>query len=172
MSDLSPIIDDLSRPSPEASNGADWQFVADGVMGGVSQGAITRERVDGREAYRLRGQVSLENNGGFLQMALDLVPDGGSVDASRFKGIALDVLGNGETYNLHLRTADVTRPWQSYRQSFIAGPRWETHTIAFEDFVAHRLDAPLDVRRLRRLGIVAIGRAFHADVSIGGLRFY
>ncbi|MFN3170064.1 MAG: CIA30 family protein [Hyphomicrobiales bacterium] len=179
------IIDDLSRPAPQASNGATWQFIADGVMGGVSQGAMAREMVDGRQAYRMRGQVSLDNDGGFIQMALDLASDGSAVDGSAFTGIALDVIdsslalgirpnraGNGETYNLHLRTTDVTRPWQSYRQSFIAGPEWETHRIPFTDFAPHRIDTPLNVTKLRRIGILAIGREFEADVSVGGLRFY
>lgn len=171
MSDLSPIIDDLSRPAPQASNGANWQFIADGVMGGVSQGAMDRETVGGRDAYRMRGAVSLENNGGFIQMALDLAPDGTAVNASAFTGIALNVLGNGETYNLHLRTTDVNRPWQSYRQSFIAGPIWETHRIPFADFTPHRIEALLDVTKLRRIGILAIGREFEADISVSGLRF-
>jgi hypothetical protein len=179
------IIDDLSRTAPQASNGARWQFIADGVMGGVSQGTMDRETVQGREAYRMRGAVSLENNGGFIQMALDLAPDGAAVDASAFTGIALDVMDsslalglrpnradNGETYNLHLRTTDVTRPWQSYRQSFIAGRVWETHHIPFTDLTPHRIDTPLDVRRLRRIGILAIGRVFDADVSVAGVRFY
>ncbi|MEO0382305.1 MAG: CIA30 family protein [Pseudomonadota bacterium] len=172
MNGLSPIIDDLSRPAPQASNGANWQFIADGVMGGVSQGAMARERVAGRAAYRMRGAVSLENNGGFIQMALDLAPDGAAVDASVFNGIALDVLGNDETYNLHLRTTDVTRPWQSYRQSFIAGQQWETHHIPFSDFAPHRIETPLNPAKLRRIGILAIGRAFDADVSVGGVRLY
>lgn len=166
------IIDDLSRSSPQASNGATWQFIADRVMGGMSQGAMTQETVDGHEAYRMRGAVSLENNGGFIQVALDLVPDGSAVDASAFTGLEIDVTGNGETYNLHLRTTDVTRPWQSYRQSFIAGPTWETHRIAFTDFAPHRIDTPLNVTKLRRIGILAIGRVFEADVSVGGVRFY
>ncbi|MEQ8658393.1 MAG: CIA30 family protein [Hyphomicrobiales bacterium] len=172
MSDLSPVIDDLSRPAPQASNGANWQFIADGVMGGVSLGAMDREKVEGREASRMRGAVSLENNGGFIQMALDLAPDGSAVDASAFTGLEIDVTGNGETYNLHLRTTDVTRPWQSYRQSFIARPTWETHRIPFADFTPHRIEALLDVTKLRRIGILAIGREFEADVSVGGLRFY
>ena len=133
---------------------------------------MTRETVDGREAYRIRGAVSLENNGGFIQVALDLTPDGSAVDASAFSGIALDVTGNGETYNLHLRTTDLTRPWQSYRQSLIAGPSWETHRVPFTDFAPHRIDTPMDVSKLRRLGILAIGRAVDADVSVGGVRFY
>ena len=163
------------------SNGMtqDIQFslVSDTVMGGRSSGALTRETVQGREAWRLQGTVSLENNGGFIQMAAD-VPG-----ANSFTGIAFDAIDSaialglrpgreGETYNIHLRTSDLTRPWQSYRQSFIAGPEWEMHRIPFADFAPHRTEAPLDLSRLRRIGIVAIGREFEADVSIADVAFY
>lgn len=141
-------------------------------MGGRSSGTLTRETVESREAYRLRGMVSLENNGGFVQMAADLNPDGSPFDTSTFTGIELDVTGNSETYNVHLRTSDLTRPWQSYRQSFMAGTEWETHRIPFTDFAPHRTETPLDLTKLRRIGILAIGRAFEADVSVADLRFY
>lgn len=165
-------IDDLSQKSPRASNGAAWELVADSVMGGVSNGTMRREVVQDREAIHMQGDVSLENNGGFLQIALDLAPDGAPIDASRWAGIELDLIGNDESYNLHLRTADVTRPWQSYRQSFIARPEWQTLRLPFADFEAHRIDALLDLSTLRRIGIVAIGRAFHTDIAIGGVRFH
>ena len=166
------VIDDLTQPPPRASNGAEWELIADRVMGGVSNGTMRREIVRDREAIHMQGDVSLENNGGFLQIALDLAPDGSSIDAGRWAGIEIDVIGNDESYNLHLRTADVTRPWQSYRQSFIARPEWQTLRLPFADFEAHRIDAPLDLSTLRRIGIVAIGRAFHADIAIGGVRFH
>jgi hypothetical protein len=166
------VIDDLSQPSPRASNGAAWELVTDRVMGGISNGTMRREVAQGREALHMQGDVSLENNGGFVQIALDLAAGGAPIDASRWTGIELDVIGNGESYNLHLRTADVARPWQSYRQSFIAKPEWQTLRLPFADFEAHRIDAPLDLSKLRRIGIVAIGRAFQADVAIAGIRFY
>jgi Complex I intermediate-associated protein 30 (CIA30) len=120
----------------------------------------------------MRGDVSLENNGGFVQMALDLAPDGGVVDAGAWAGIELDVIGNDENYGLHLRTDAVERPWQSYRQSFRAGASWRTVQLAFADFVPHRIEVPLDIHRLRRIGLVAIGRAFAADLAVGGVRFF
>jgi hypothetical protein len=40
------------------------------------------------------------------------------------------------------------------------------------EFAPHRIDLPLNVRRLRRVGIVAIGRAFAADVAVARLAFY
>lgn len=166
------VIDDLSQPHPRASHGAAWEMIADRVMGGVSSGTMRREVVRDREAIHLQGDVSLENNGGFLQIALDLAPDGSARDSSNWAGIEIDVIGNDETYNLHLRTADVARPWQSYRQSFVARPEWRTVRLPFAEFEAHRIDAPLDLSTIRRFGIVAIGRAFHADIAISGVRFY
>jgi hypothetical protein len=168
----SAVIDDLSEPAPRTPLGTSWELVRDGVMGGVSTGTLTRETVDGRPALRLRGEVRLENNGGFVQMALDLAPGGRSIDARGFARVALDVLGNDETYNLHLRTADVRRPWQSYRASFRAQPAWTTVELSFAEFAPHRVDAPLDLSTLRRIGIVAIGRAFTADLAVGGVRFF
>jgi hypothetical protein len=166
------VIDDLSRDDLVATIGTRWQLVTDRVMGGVSDGTLVRESVSGRPALRMRGDVSLENNGGFVQMALDLAPDGGVVDASSWTGIELDVIGNDEDYGVYLRTDAVERPWQSYRQSFRAGAAWRTVQLAFADFVPHRIEIPLDVRRLRRIGLVAIGRAFTADLAVGGVRFY
>lgn len=166
------VIDDLGRDNLVATIGTRWQLVTDRVMGGVSDGTLVRETVSGRPALRMRGDVSLENNGGFVQMALDLAPDGGVIDASAWTGIELDVIGNDEDYGLHLRTGAVERPWQSYRQSFRAGASWRTVQLAFADFVPHRIEVPLDVRRLRRIGLVAIGRAFAADLAVGGVRFF
>jgi len=167
-----PILDDLRNPHPQAATGTRWELVTDGVMGGVSRGSLVRTEIDGRPALRMTGDVRLENDGGFVQMALDLAPDGSGIDARGFEGLMLDVLGNGESYNLHLRTADVARPWQSYRHGFTAPPRWTTVALPFAGFTPHRLDAPLDLSTLRRIGIVAIGRAFAADVAIAGLRFF
>lgn len=166
------IIDDLSRNPPLATIGTQWQVVTDQVMGGRSSGTLVREIVGGRPAIHMRGNVSLENNGGFVQIGLDLAPDGNAVDASSWTGIEIDVLGNEEEYNLHLRTLDLNRPWQSYRHGFRAATSWQTVKLPFGRFKAHRTDAPLDLHRLRRVGLVAIGRAFSADLALGGMRLF
>ena len=166
------IIDDLSRPFPVAANGARWALITDGVMGGVSRGVLRRETVAGRPALRMTGDVSLANNGGFVQMALDLAPPGEVFDARGWAGLALEVRGNGESYGLHLRSDAVTRPWQSWRQGFSAPPDWAELRLPFTGFTPHRIDTPLDIGRLRRLGLVAIGRAFVADLAVAGLRLY
>jgi hypothetical protein len=172
MTQADRIIEAFDRPHPTATNGAAWALISDRVMGGVSAGMMTRETVAGRAALRLQGAVSLENDGGFLQVAIDLAPGGDALDASAWSGIEIDVLGTGERYNLHLRTADISRPWQSYRFAFEAGPAWRTVRTPFTAFEPHRIETPLAPRRLRRLGVVAIGRAFRADVAVAGVRFY
>lgn len=159
-----------AKPDLLATPASGWTLVSDGVMGGVSHGRVTRETLGGREAVRLRGTVSTENNGGFLQIALDLAPRGATFDARGWVGLALEVFGNGQTYNLHLRTTDLDRPWQSYRQVFAAPPRWTTVCLPFADFAPHRTDRPLDLGRLRRVGIVAIGREFEADIALAAMR--
>jgi hypothetical protein len=166
------IIDDLRFDPPLAVTGTGWALVSDRVMGGVSDGSMTRETVAGREAIRMTGGVSLENNGGFLQVALDLGDAGSVVDASRWDGVRLDVFGNGHVYNLHLRTADIRRPWESYRQSFEAPDAWTTVFLPFSEFAPHRTERPFNPGRLRRLGVVAIGREFEADIAIADIRFY
>ncbi|WP_099826357.1 CIA30 family protein [Oceaniglobus indicus] len=149
---------------------AKWEYVADTVMGGVSRGRLTDEPVSGRPAHRLTGDVSLENDGGFVQMAFDLCPDGGAFDASAFDGVEIDVIGNGEHYDLRLRTTDLVRPWQSFRTEFRATPEWQSLRLPFAAFAPHKTDAAFDPAALRRIGILGIGRVFHADVAVAAAR--
>lgn len=148
-----------------------WEYVADTVMGGVSQGQATVGTVDGRRAIRLTGDVSLDNNGGFVQIAFDL-RGGAPFDASGWTGIALDVLGNGVAYDLRLRTDQITRPWQSFRAEFTAPGTWTTVQIPFTDLVPHRTEATFDPASLRRIGILAIGREMRADIAVAAVRLY
>lgn len=166
------LIDDFSDPSLTSALGSTWRSVSDSVMGGVSQASVSHEATGEGTCLRLTGEVRLDNNGGFVQAALDLAADGGDFDASAFTGISLTARGNGEQYSVHLRTADLERPWQSYRAHFVARPETKTFTLAFAQFEPHRTSVPLDTTRLRRIGLVAIGRPFHADLAVCRLGFY
>lgn len=170
-------IDDFARSSGPASQalsnfGTSWRVVTDTVMGGASSAGMDFTTLAERRCLRLAGTVSLENNGGFVQASLDLAADGGSFDASRYAGIELDVYGNGESYNVHLRTADTWIVWQSYRAAFQAPPGWRTLRLPFGRFEAYRTGAPLDLRQLKRIGLVAIGREMQADLCLGRIAFY
>lgn len=149
-----------------------WRYVADTVMGGVSTGQLDETEAEGETIARLTGLVSLDNNGGFVQMAFDLQSDGAVFDASAWTGIALTVRGNSEVYDLRLRTDALTRPWQSYRLSFKTTPEWTELRLPFSQFEPNRTEAPFDPAKLRRIGILAIGREFAADVSVSQIGFY
>jgi hypothetical protein len=165
------VLDDRNSRALSATNGASWRAVTDTVMGGMSLGDLIPAVIEGRSCLRLTGKVSLENNGGFVQASLDLSKSG-LLDASSYAGIEIEVFGNGESYNLHLRTDDTRIVWQSYRASFQAQPHWKILKLPFDSFQPHRIDKPLDKSKLRRLGVVAIGREMQADVCIGRLSLY
>jgi hypothetical protein len=165
------IIEDRRHPGLESARGTAWRLISDRVMGGVSDGRLVPATLDGRPCLRLSGSVSLENDGGFLQASLDLDPSG-TLDARGWAGIELEVRGNGEGYNLHLRTADTRIVWQSYRAGFVAADRWQTLRLPFSAFRPYRIDRPLDLGSLRRLGLVAIGREMQADVCLARLALY
>jgi hypothetical protein len=165
------ILDDRAGGALCASSGACWRLITDRVMGGVSAGDLEATTVDARPCLRLTGDVSLLNNGGFLQASLDL-DLAGPLDARAYAGIELDVYGNGQAYNLHLRTADTRVVWQSYRAGFEATPAWQRLRLPFRQFQPYRIDLPLDLVRLKRLGLVAIGREMRADLCIARLALY
>jgi len=149
-----------------------WEYVSDTVMGGVSSGEIKTEKVAERLATRLTGRVSLQNNGGFLQMAFDLHSDAHPFNASEWSGIEIDVYGNGEAYDIRLRTDQLARPWQSYRTAFIASETWTTFQLPFDDFEPHRTEIQFDPHRLKRIGILAIGRVFDVDIAVSAIKLY
>lgn len=169
--DATLVIDDRRSGDYSTGSGGDWRLVTDTVMGGVSNGQLTVEEIDGRPCLRLRGEVRTENNGGFIQAALDLETSRVR-DASAFDGVVIDVYGNGETYSLHLRQDGLWLPWQAFRASFTASPEWQTHYLPFAQFQPHKTSASLKRDRLKRIGVVAIGRAFSADLCVGRIGYY
>ncbi len=165
------IIDDRTSGNISSSLGTKWRLVTDQVMGGVSKGDLTQDSYKGRNCLRMRGDVSTDNNGGFVQIALDLVKDE-PFDASAYAGVEFSVSGNNERYNVHFRTTDLWLPWQSYRFSFIATPEWQTIRIPFASLEAYRTTTKFHKNKLKRIGLVGIGRAFKADLCVGLMKFY
>jgi len=148
-----------------------WRLVTDGVMGGVSQGEMARTQRDGRECLQLSGSVSTRNNGGFIQLARDL-SDSELANIGQYHGVRLLVAGNEQAYNVHLRTTGLWFPWQAYRATFQAGQGWSTIELPFETFQGYKTSQKFEAGRLKRIGIVAIGRDFEADLCVAEIGFY
>ena len=85
---------------------------------------------------------------------------------------ALRHVPSNPAYNLHLRSSDLWLPWQSYRASVEPFVGWRTLAIPFDAFSPYKTGSALRPERLRRVGVVAIGREFHADLCIGEVGFY
>lgn len=154
-------------------------------MGGLSEGILTREEgFHGRVANVLRGRVSLENNGGFVQMATNLSKDptrNPTVDASSFDGVELDVLYDGpeesEAFNIHLKTEACIRPQSSYRATFeVPHGEWTTIRLPWSAFNGKgpgASETAFNYKALTRVGLVAIGKPMERLVlAMSGFRFY
>lgn len=159
------VFDDFENEAQDR-----WTYIADGVMGGVSNGEAIIGIIDGAAGIRLTGEVSTKNNGGFIQVRRTL-SDGLPAQTA---GIELDVRGNGETYFVFIRTAEMTRPWYYYNAEFTTDASWQTVTIPLDQFErshAHLMEKinPSDVISI---GIFAYGRDYVADVMVHEIRLY
>ena len=112
--------------------------------------------------------MRLDNQGGFIQMALELAPPRGALR----QGIELDVQGNGRHYGVHPRTDAMTAPRQAWRARFAAPPQWQTVRLLFEAFEPYRTGGTLDPAHIRRLGLVAIGEPGEAALCVGRVAFF
>lgn len=170
--EASMLIDDFTNPGRMSALGTFWRAFTDQVMGGISTAAAKIETIDGRPALRLSGDVSLKNNGGFVQVALPLTGSGAPLDVSAYRGIRLRVRGNGETYHLHLRTTTTILPWQYYHAAFPAGSKWATVELTFDGFEPAALKTKLDPSRLTRIAVVASEKEFRADIAVSKIEFF
>ena len=143
-----------------------WRFISDQVMGGVSDGGAELRQEDGRSYVALRGEVSTENNGGFLQVRREV--DGVPLDT---RALVLTVRGNGETYEVHLRTVNSDRPWHYYTATFTAPGEWARVEMPLDGFESNGrgLTAALRPEDIRGIGLVAYGREFTARLDMAAI---
>lgn len=162
------VIADFANPDPVEE--ARWRFLADRVMGGVSRGSAVVEGVEGHRALHLRGKVSLDRGGGFIQVVRGLGEERGSpLDASDHSGLGALVRGVPGKYFLHLRTSHTRAPWQYYGAPLPVEREWRFVKLIWSDFVAQSTSHPLDPSALIRVGLVAAWASFEADVALAHL---
>ena len=166
------LIDDFSSNVSKSKNGLEWTFITDQVMGGVSTGKMEFMEHESRSCLHMKGDVSLKNRGGFIQVRSNLNPKEKLFDASAFDGIYLRVKGNNEPYSLHLRTSNTWFPWQHYQARFRTNGTWQEIMIAFEQFEPVSLKKSLNRKKLKTTAVVAIKKEFKADIYIDEIGFY
>ena len=114
------ILDELNTPNL-TNQSQKWYFITDQVMGGVSSGRFQVEEVQNIKCYRMTGDVSTKNNGGFIQIRTKLKPE---INTDDYNGLYVKVYGNNKNYNLHLRTRLTMAPWQYYGYTFATTKNW------------------------------------------------
>ncbi len=151
-----------------------WQFVSDGVMGGLSTGKLTFEKDGEVDFGRLTGDVTTKNNGGFIQFRANVSFDKTGDQGQMIKGVRLTGRGNGAKYFIHFRTSDNRRPSDYYSAEFQTGLEWNSIDLPFSKFKRSRFDNSilLSGNKIQSMGIVAYGREHIADVSISKIEFY
>ena len=111
--------------SAQANANQRWYVVNDSVMGGVSNSQVTQTQ----ESLLFTGNVSLDNNGGFASIRTEL-----STQSQNTKAIALRVKGDGQIYQLRLRTTNYL-DGAAYTHSFkTVKNEWVDINFAQSDF--------------------------------------
>ena len=142
-------------------------------MGGVSEGKATLEQ-DGDILFaRLTGKVSTKNNGGFIQIRSRFSLIDFQKNGKKFRGVRLNIRGNGEIYHIFIRTENSQNYRDYYLTTFKSSLNWQLIDLPFSEF-KHRVlnNFDLEKKNIQTFGIVAYGREFISDLSVSSLSFY
>lgn len=148
--------------NPAAMRG--WQVEDDVVMGGRSQGKLSR---DPAGHLIFRGEVSLENDGGFSSIQNNFDP----IDVSKYQHAIIRLKGDGKDYRFIVEAEKDTRHY--YVAEFATNGEWQEIKIPLRKMYpvrrGDRLDRPdypgQTLSQLRFM--IANGRAesFRLDIA-------
>ena len=161
---------DIMFDNFEKQNESSWQFISDSVMGGKSYGKASFLSEQGSSFIRLAGYVSLDNNGGFIQVRRKLTNKENRIT----NGIKIVIRGNNLNYYIHLRTKFTILPWQYYQAAVRVKENWKEALINIKDFKASGVLLPKTIKpkNIKSIAIVAFGKEHKAEVDVKEIIFY
>ncbi|MDC1316052.1 CIA30 family protein [Alphaproteobacteria bacterium] len=164
------ILDDLNNNGKTYQN-QNWLFVSDGVMGGLSEGIVYKDSISNIPCYRMTGNVTTKNNGGFLMTRTLLKPN---LKAKDYTGIYIKVYGNDEDYFLHLKTSFTPAVWQYYGYKFKAVKKWKEIKVPFANFKRSNLYQPksMSSQKIKNIAVVAGFNDYQSDICFSEIGFY
>ncbi len=164
------ILDKLKKPKL-TNQSQQWNFITDKVMGGVSTGKFKVDKVEGVACYRMTGNVSTKNNGGFIQIRAKLIPE---INSKDYDGVYIKVYGNEKNYYLHLRTSLTLAPWQYYSYSFTTIKNWIEIRAPLKKFKKSNFYQPKNIlgQKIKSIGLVAGFDDYKSDICLGEIGFY
>ena len=150
-------------------NPSSWRYIADDVMGGISSGKVEFINIEGKSNALLTGNVSTENNGGFIQIRRELK----DINLSRADSVRIVARGNNEKYYIFLRTTGTILPWQYYSYEFNVKNEYTEFIMPIKDFKKSGmlLANQINPKKITSIGIVAYGRDYYAELYVKELEF-
>ena len=154
------IFEDFS----EVKSIENWEFISDQVMGGVSLGRFEVLKEKRIKFLRMTGNVSLENNGGFIQVRKKVYP----AIEENIKGIKLITRGNQSDYFIHIRTKYTILPWQYYQLKFRVSNQWESKILNIDEFArsGSLLPKVINPKYIKSIALVAFGREHDVELDV------
>lgn len=152
----------------QASSMRGWNVEDDVVMGGVSRGRFSRD-AEGFAVFR--GEVSLENNGGFSSVQNNFAP----LDVAPYEHAVLRLKGDGKNYRFIVEADENARHY--YVAEFTTTGDWQEVKIPLRTMYAVRRGDRLDLpdypgKTLSQVRLmIANGRAesFRLEIASIGL---
>ena len=127
-----------------------WTSVNDGVMGGISKGGISRTE---QGTLIFKGELSLENNGGFASIRMKPTP----LDLSGMTSLIVKAKGDGRTYWLELRAANQMAA-SSYRAYLpTKAGEWQEISVPLADFKLQAFGRDLPSKALDSAAVASVG---------------
>ena len=163
------LLSTMTMILPVKLDSTSWRSINDGVMGGRSAGGM----IPADEGVTFRGDLSLENNGGFSSVR-SLVTG----DLSSMTHVRLEVRGDGREYQFRIRQ---NRRFDgvAWRSAFIAGDQWKVVDLPFADFTpvfrgrVIRNAGPVVPSDIQQIGfLLADGRPGNFALDIRRIEFY
>ena len=151
------------------SNNEQWRYVADDVMGGVSTGYVEYQIIEEDIIAVLKGNVSTENNGGFIQIRRDLK----DINLENANSVKIVAKGNSQKYYIFLRTTGTILPWQYYASEFTVNEIFNEFVLPIKDFEksGFLLAKKINPKKITSIGIVAFGRDHLAELYVKEIKF-
>ena len=151
------------------NNQAEWEFITDNVMGGKSTGKIAYIPNDAGVIAVMSGNVTTENNGGFIQIRRKF----NDISLNGATHIKILAKGNNQKYFIHLRTRGTILPWQYYQIGFEVEDQYKEYILPIQKFERSGsfLSKEIDANSIKSVGIVAFGRDHPAEIHIKEISF-
>ena len=166
------LLDDFE--SQASALGTQWQGFTDRVMGGITDIDARIVQDDDGRYVRMSGDVSTANNGGFIQIRLELAGMFRSFDASGYEGVRLVARGLDSGYYVHIRTSNSRMPWMYFTAPVPVGEDWNEIFIPWESFRTGDYGnwGRLNTERLKSIALVAYGKDFEAQIDLLEIGLY